>query len=424
MPDVCAIITTMDNLPNLKETIAVLRTEPLSEIIIVNNGSRDGTKDWLAEQDGLTIVNRENKGAGPGRNAGLNIAKPFDYALMLDGGIRPLRGGVRRMLDYLDEYPECDVVAVSIEDMVTDEEKVWRRWPSKIEGDHTYRNTCLSHTAYCLCRAKAWDGLRFCEDGPFSEPGWGVDDNKMALDWFRAGIVIHVVICACHQNDEQGNPKPCTGVHVYRRAAGSFQRLFDETGVWPNQYGSVYEQRVVWIQQNDPDMKPMSQKGEPWLTVVVRAHGLRTAKVIKRAHELLRRRRFGKQLGEQWQPYSIIAWMPDQDDAFWEWAEPRMLRQHHGDTVVLDGKVVKRNQSNENIWTGDFRLATGPDWRKALRDGAFFYGLVDTVEDAESMIGYYDELYPPPVKIMEPMERRELFQSEWRNSSIGGLSWS
>ena len=418
MPDVCAIITTMDNLPNLKETIAVLRTEPLSEIIIVNNGSRDGTKDWLAEQDGLTIVNRENKGAGPGRNAGLNIAKPFDYALMLDGGIRPLRGGVRRMLDYLDENPECDVIAVSIEDMVTDEEKAWRRWPLKIEGDHTYRNTCLSHTAYCLCRSRAWDGLRFCEDGPFSEPGWGVDDNKMALDWFRSGIVIHVVICACHRNDEQGNKMPCTGVHVYRRAAGSFQRLFDETGVWPNQYGSVYEKRVVWIQQNDPDMQPMSQKGEPWLTVVVRAHGLRTAKVIKRAHELLRRYRFKGHLKDQWEPYSIIAWMPlPDDDVFREWAEPRMLRQHHGDAIMLhDGTVVKRKQENEPLWTGDFRLVTGLDWRDGIRPGAFYYALVETVEDVSALIELYGgTLHPPQLSPQDtPKERREISGDEWR----------
>jgi len=39
MTNICAIVTALDNLSNLKETVAVLRSEPLSEIVIVNNGS-------------------------------------------------------------------------------------------------------------------------------------------------------------------------------------------------------------------------------------------------------------------------------------------------------------------------------------------------------------------------------------------------
>ena len=113
-----AIITVLDNLSNLKESLAVLKQEPLDEIIVVNNGSRDGTREWLASLSGHTknakraqysikgqpniiVLNRQNLGAGPGRNAGLDAAGVFDYVLMLDGGIRPLRLGTQRMIDYL-----------------------------------------------------------------------------------------------------------------------------------------------------------------------------------------------------------------------------------------------------------------------------------------------------------------------------------
>ena len=180
-----AIITTLDNLPNLKETLMVLGDEPLYEIIIVNNGSRDGTSAWLAELSGkqrnsrrkqfgftyedkkITVINRENLGAGPGRNAGLDTAGEFDYVMMLDGGIRPLRLGTRQMYDFLEKIPDVDVIGVEIADFETDYERAWRRWPQPILPEYTYANTRLSHTAYCLCRASAWDNLRFSEEGPF-----------------------------------------------------------------------------------------------------------------------------------------------------------------------------------------------------------------------------------------------------------------
>ena len=145
MTDICAIVTTLDNLPNQQETVAVLRSEPLSEIVIVNNGSRDGTREWLDAQDGLTVVHRENNGAGPGRNAGLDVAQPADYYIFLDGGIRPLRGGTERMLDYLERHKDVDVIGVHIDDFETDKEKAWRRWHLPITDDRTYQNTRLSH---------------------------------------------------------------------------------------------------------------------------------------------------------------------------------------------------------------------------------------------------------------------------------------
>ena len=51
-------------------------------------------------------------------------------------------------------------------------------------------------------------------------------------------------------------------------------------------------------------------------------------------------------------PYQIIVTKPT--DEFLEWAKSRRLRQHHGDTIVINNKIIKRNESNEELWTGDF----------------------------------------------------------------------
>jgi hypothetical protein len=270
---------------------------------------------------------------------------------------------------------------------VTDEEEAWRDWPDPIRDKDTYRNWQLSQTHYCLARAAAFDGLRFSETGPFAEPGWGVDDDEMAYRWFQAGIIVHVV----------------TNVHPYRRASGSFPRLFRETGIWPNQYGSVYEKRLVWCQQNFPQFAPGVQWGEPWLTVIVRVgeEVERTVKLIKRIHDRLRERRFPSPWSNFPNPYSIIAWCPP-EHPFLAWAEWRRLRQHHGDTIVVNAQRVTRTPEHEALWTGDFRVWCEDDYVKAVRPGAHYFCLVAGQEDFESAFTLYNSTHPeratpPPV---------------------------
>ena len=341
-----AIITTLDNLPILREQVPILQADSfVDEIIVVNNGSNDGTREWLDGQPDVATIHRENRGAGPGRNAGLDAAEPYDYVLMLDGGIRPLRDGTERMLDYLERTPEADVIGVEIPDFETDYNKAWRRWPSPVKDTDTYQNLRLSHTAYCLARFRAFDGLRFCEEGPFGQPGWGADDDEMAYQWREAGVTVHVVV----------------GIHPYRRGSGSFRRLWKETGIWPNQYGSVYEQRVVWLQQNWPQYQPGVMWGEPpperIITVNVDGQNVEdAAREIKAVHDRMRQARFDPPYEYAWKPYHVIVQCTADNAEFLEWAEPRRLRQHHGDTIVLDGEIVKRTAENRDTWTGDFIL--------------------------------------------------------------------
>jgi len=252
-----------------------------------------------------------------------------------------------------------------------------------------YHNRSLSLTAYALCRKGVWDDHRFTEEGPFGEPGWGVDDDEMACQWQEAGFIVHSVM----------------NVHPYRRASGSFRRLFLETGVWPNQYGSVYEKRLVWMQQNWPQYGRGIQWGEPWLTVVVKVGELKkTARIIKQAHDGLRKRAFSKPWHNIPNPYSIVAWNPT--EKFMEWAEPRRLRQHHGDTIIVDGKTAKRG--SEGIWTGDFRVWKGEDWKEAVRPNAYYYALVASEKELEDVLRRYNEIYPRREANVSPEVREEI----------------
>lgn len=364
METIKAIITTLDNLTILKKQVAILVDDPfIEEIIVVNNGSRDGTEDWLRSHgDLVTVINREPSGASAGRNAGLDQAGKCDYFLLLDGGVLPLLHSAERFLEFLHRRPDVHVIGISHEAMVTESSRAEIAWLNSITDEETARNTYLSLSAYCLARAVAFESIRFCEEGPFAERGWGVEDNEIAFQWNEAGIVVHMTSAAS----------------PYRRASGSFSRLFDETGIWPNQYGSVYEKRLVWTQHKWPQYLG----GEPRLTLIVRVGDtFSTASVIKYAHDKLREKGLIA--------YSIVAWC-ERGHTFLEWALPRHLRQHHGDTIIVDGVIIRRRIELESSWTGDFRLWHGCCARDAVRPRSSYFGVVESVPDVNRLLRAFE----------------------------------
>lgn len=71
-----AIVVTFNRLDCLRISVHNLRgqTCPLDKIIIVNNGSTDGTAEWLAQQSDLHVINQENLGSGEGFRLGMSVA--------------------------------------------------------------------------------------------------------------------------------------------------------------------------------------------------------------------------------------------------------------------------------------------------------------------------------------------------------------
>ncbi|MFZ1073950.1 MAG: glycosyltransferase family 2 protein [Verrucomicrobiia bacterium] len=73
---VSAVIVTCNRLELLKENLAAVRgqTRVPDEIIVINNGSTDGTAEWLKIQTGLTVIQQENLGSSGGQYAGIKAA--------------------------------------------------------------------------------------------------------------------------------------------------------------------------------------------------------------------------------------------------------------------------------------------------------------------------------------------------------------
>jgi glycosyltransferase involved in cell wall biosynthesis len=382
-PRVTAIITTMDNLPVLERQVTILSQE-CGSVIVVNNGSKDGTKEWLDDNPvtGMQVIHRENKGAGPGRNAGLELwgKDPTQYTLMVDGGILPPIGGVALLKDYLERHPEADVISPEVASCFTsDETQATLRVTNPI--DQTFTQHCLSSTAYALCRGEAWR-VKFSEDGPFGEPGWGVDDNDMAYRWEKAGVVHHEFTSA-------------SGWMLYRRSGGSHKRLADETGIWPTQYGSVYEKRNVKCMQDWRGIHAgiYGKQSIPSVSYIIEDVPMpEFARTVKRLHEE--------------DPECEIVVVNDYDPEVKRWLDTFALRWPWGDTTIdPEGRILMRGVDYpEELWSGDVVRNRGPLSERVVRIGNerqnAFFSKSDTcaaeIAGYEIDRGWWSRLYEYP----------------------------
>ncbi len=128
-----AVVVTYNRLSLLKRTVNCLleQTCPLGQIYIVNNGSTDGTKEWLDSQEQVTVIHQANVGGSGGFYTGIQQAfqdgadwiwcmdddvfpRPTCLELLLKESNRPHTGilAPRRLLDgkiYTNDFQEYDL---------------------------------------------------------------------------------------------------------------------------------------------------------------------------------------------------------------------------------------------------------------------------------------------------------------------------
>lgn len=89
-PKICTAIVTFNRLNLLKDAITSIREQiQPTDILVVNNGSTDGTKEYLEQEDGLVVINQENVGGAGGFFTAMKyIAEHnYDFAWVMDDDI-------------------------------------------------------------------------------------------------------------------------------------------------------------------------------------------------------------------------------------------------------------------------------------------------------------------------------------------------
>ncbi len=128
------ILICWNSLSFLREALASL-TEALTdidehEIIVIDNGSTDGTDQFIASQYPHVIYRRlsENKGVAYARNRGMELAQG-EYVWLLDDDTIVNDKAITTMLRYMELHPHCGICGCRLVDAQGNTQQSYKPYP-------------------------------------------------------------------------------------------------------------------------------------------------------------------------------------------------------------------------------------------------------------------------------------------------------
>lgn len=102
MEKVIAVVVTYNRLALLSECITALRnqTRAIDQILVINNGSTDGTEAWLKTQPDLSFFTQNNIGGAGGFSTGIKMghAQGFEWIWCMDDDGAPKEDALENLL--------------------------------------------------------------------------------------------------------------------------------------------------------------------------------------------------------------------------------------------------------------------------------------------------------------------------------------
>lgn len=212
-----AIVLNWNELFIVKDTVRRLLKEPdIERVIVVDNGSTDGSKDYLYERAGkivglgdgnlvksyketdgnkkmIFVDCPENAGSSRGRNFGLDVSFA-DYIFLIDGDILYVPGTISEYRRILEKYDDAACVGQNSFEMVY---KYGHNGVlSPVEADVAMASEYtisdwfpMAWTQYGLFRGELLRDIKFVESYPFNLPGHGFEDDYLYHEFVERGYV-------------------------------------------------------------------------------------------------------------------------------------------------------------------------------------------------------------------------------------------
>lgn len=111
-PFISVIIPTYNRVELLRETVQSVRNQTFRnfEVIVVNDGSSDGTAQWLDAQEDIRHVDQENSGIAASRNNGAAMATG-QWLAFLDHDDIWARDKLEIQAEFVEKNPDVGLVA-------------------------------------------------------------------------------------------------------------------------------------------------------------------------------------------------------------------------------------------------------------------------------------------------------------------------
>lgn len=178
-----------------KDSVRRLLKEPDLEIVVVDNGSDDGSKEYFRSLgDKIKFVDLpKNMGASVGRNKGIEVATG-ENIFLLDGDILYVKGTIAEYQKILEMYPDSFCVGQNSIELLykTCNNGVLEPVDADMSMDTEYKVEDwfpIAWTQYGLFRGDVLRKLKFVEEGVFGEPGYGFEDDWLYHEAKSLGYV-------------------------------------------------------------------------------------------------------------------------------------------------------------------------------------------------------------------------------------------
>ncbi len=153
------------------------------EVVIVDNGSTDGTQDLA------TIANENNMGISIGKNQCIDNTTG-DFLLLLDGDIVPVPNSINLLLEHMENNEHVQALGFK---------------PNKFTNQRNNDNGQKHHEDYCdtlfeveqhdgciiyygMFRREVFDVVRMDETGEFGGVGYGYEDWDLSQQMIASDI--------------------------------------------------------------------------------------------------------------------------------------------------------------------------------------------------------------------------------------------
>lgn len=232
------VMPNLNGFPHVKEALSSLKrhTSGNYELIVVDNGSTDGSLEWLRQQKNVRLMEMgRNIGAPAARNRALENVRG-DAVLFSDNDVIFTPGWHETLLAHLHAWPDIGIVG-PMSDYVSGRQKsnllpgpgknldeFAKSFHSAREGEHDYTSRLILF--FMLCRRELIDRIGGIDE---RYGRWGFEDDDYCIRARRAGWQLRIA-------------KDCFVRHLGSRTAKTAnidynQLLLENWGVFKQKWG-------------------------------------------------------------------------------------------------------------------------------------------------------------------------------------------